>query len=275
MSVSVISLDELVARIADGALLGLPSDRRGVAMAATRALLRRRPRGLRLYNMPTGGMQTDLLIGAGAVAEIETSGVSLSEFGGAPRFARAVTSGSVVIRDATCPAIHAQLQAAEKGVPFLPIRGLIGSDVLRHRADWRVINNPMADGGDPLVLLPAVKPDVALFHVPLADRDGNVWVGRERDLVTLAHASTTTLVTAEKIIDGSLYDDERLAAGALSNFYVSAVAEAKHGAWPLAQPGRYEDDADAIAAYASAAKSDEGFAAWMNEHVFASREAAQ
>lgn len=271
----VISLDELVARVPDGALLALPSDRRGVAMAATRALLRRRPRGLRLFNMPTGGLQTDLLVGAGAVATVETSGVSLGEFGGAPRFARAVTSGAVAIRDATCPAIHAQLQAAEKGVPFLPIRGLIGSDVLRYRADWKVIDNPMADGGDPLVLLPAVKPDIALFHVSLADRQGNVWVGRERDLVTLAHASRETLVTAEEIHDGSLYDDDRLAAGALSNFYVTAVAEARHGAWPLAQPGLYEDDAAAIAGYARAAKTDDGFAAWLAEHVFATKVAAQ
>jgi glutaconate CoA-transferase subunit A len=273
--VPVISLDELVARVPDGALLALPSDRRGVAMAATRALLRRRPRGLRLFNMPTGGLQTDLLVGAGAVATVETSGVSLGEFGGAPRFARAVTSGAVAIRDATCPAIHAQLQAAEKGVPFLPIRGLIGSDVLRYRADWKVIDNPMVDGGDPLVLLPAVKPDIALFHVSLADRQGNVWVGRERDLVTLAHASRETLVTAEEIHDGSLYDDDRLAAGALSNFYVTAVAEARHGAWPLAQPGLYEDDAAAIAGYARAAKTDDGFAAWLAEHVFATKVAAQ
>jgi len=272
---SILTLDDLVARIPDGALLALPSDRCGVAMAATRALLRRRPRSLRLCNVPTGGLQTDLLIGAGAVAEIETSGVSLGEFGGAPRFARAVTAGSLVIRDATCPAIHARLQAAEKGVPFLPIRGLIGSDVLRHRPDWRVIDNPMAGGGDPIVLLPALRPDLALIHVPLADAEGNLWVGRERDLVTLAHASAGTLATAEKILPGSLYDDERLAAGALSNFYVEAVAVAQRGAWPLAQPGLYQEDATAIAAYARAAKSDDGFAAWMAGHVFATPAAAQ
>lgn len=271
----LISLDDLAARVPDGALLALPSDRRGVAMAATRALLRRKPRDLRLYNVPTGGLQTDLLIGAGAVAALETSGVSLGEHGGAPRFARAVTAGTITLRDATCPAIHAQLQASEKGIPFLPIRGLIGSDVLRFRPDWRVIDNPMVEGGDPLVLLPAVRPDIALFHVPLADRHGNVWVGRERDLVTLAHASATTLVTAEEIVAQDLFDDPRWAAGALSNFYVTAVAEARHGAWPLAQPGLYEDDATAIAAYARAARTDEGFAGYLAAQVFAAAAAAQ
>ena len=85
------------------------------------------------------------------------------------------------MKDATCPALHAAFQAAEKGVPFMPLRGLIGSDLLAHRPDWKVIDNPF-DDDDPIVLLPALKPDVALFHAPIADRDGNVWIGRDREL---------------------------------------------------------------------------------------------
>src|SRR5204862_505937 len=80
--------------------------------------------------------------------------VGLGEFGPAPRFAAAVRGGEIAVRDTTCPAIHAALQASEKGVPFLPLRGLIGSDLLRHRPDWRVIDNPFANH-DPIVLLPA------------------------------------------------------------------------------------------------------------------------
>ena len=58
----------------------------------------------------------------------------------------------MAIRESTCPAIHAALQAAEKGVPFMPLRGLIGSDLLKVRPDWQVIDNPLADGGgDPIV----------------------------------------------------------------------------------------------------------------------------
>ena len=110
------------------------------------------------------------------------------------------------MKDATCPALHAAFQAAEKGVPFMPLRGLIGSDVLKHRTDWKVIDNPF-DGDDPIVLLPAIKPQVALFHAPMADRDGNVWIGRQRELVTMAHAAERTVVTVEKIVDGNLLDD--------------------------------------------------------------------
>ena len=121
-----LSLEALAARIPDGSLLAIPPDHVGVAMAATRALLRRGARGLRLLTVPTSGLQADLLIGAGAVAEIETAGVMLGEAGSAGRFTAAIKAGSIVIRDATCPAIHAGLQAAEKGIPFMPLRGILG-----------------------------------------------------------------------------------------------------------------------------------------------------
>ena len=88
----------------------------------------------------------------------------------------------------------------------MPLRGLIGTDVLKHRPDWKVIDNPFGNG-DPIVLLPAIQPDVALFHAPMADRDGNVWIGRQRELVTMAHAAAKTVVTVEKLHDGNLLED--------------------------------------------------------------------
>src|SRR2546422_4365850 len=154
-------------------------------MAATRALIRRGIKRLPLIALPTSSLQADLLIGAGCVETLETSAVSLGEFGLAPRFTKAILGNTIKMKDATCPALHAAFQASEKGVPFMPLRGLIGSDVLKHRPDWKVIDNPFRNH-DPIVLLPALKPDVALFHVPLADRDGNVWIGPQRGLVTLA-----------------------------------------------------------------------------------------
>ena len=202
----VRSLDEALAPITDGCLLAVPRDVSGVAMAATRALIRRGVRRLRLVALPTSSLQADLLIGAGCVESIETSAVSLGEFGPAPRFTAAVLAGALAVKDATCPALHAAFQAAEKGVPFMPLRGLIGSDLLAHRPDWKVIDNPFGDD-DPIVLLPALKPDVALFHAPMADRDGNVWIGRDRELAIMAHAAAKTVVTVEKLHDGNLFDD--------------------------------------------------------------------
>jgi glutaconate CoA-transferase, subunit A len=262
----ILSLEALAARIPDGSLLAIPADHVGVAMAATRALLRRGVRSLRLLTVPTSGLQADLLIGAGAVAEIETAGVMLGEAGFAARFTAAAKAGSIAIRDATCPAIHAGLQAAEKGIPFMPLRGILGSDLVKRRPDWRVIDNPYGNA-DPLLLLPALIPDIALFHAPFADRAGNVWIGRRRELATMAHAARATLVTVERIQEEDLFAREASAAGALSSLYVTAVAEAPKGAWPLGLDEHYPADGSHLAAYAEASRREGAFGDYLARHV--------
>jgi len=266
------SLEEALDVITDGCVLAVPREASGVAMAATRALIRRGVKRLNLIALPTSSLQADLLIGAGSVETIETSAVSLGEFGPAPRFTAAVTAGTIRVKDATCPALHAAFQAAEKGVPFIPLRGLIGSDVLAQRKDWKVIDNPFGND-DAIVLLPAIRPDVALFHAPLADREGNVWIGRDRELATMAHAAAKTVVTVEKLHEGNLFDDSTLAAGALGGFYIEAIAVVPNGAWPLALADHYGADAAHLAEYARMAASADGFAAYLDRHVHAQRAA--
>jgi glutaconate CoA-transferase subunit A len=265
-AMDIVSLDTLVQRIAPGSLLAIPPDYSGVSMAATRALVARGVRDLRVLCVPTSGIQVDILIGAGAVAELEAAAVSLGELGLAPRFTAAIKAGTLVMRDTTCPAVHAALQASEKGVPFLPLRGLIGSDILAQRGDWKLADNPFA-AGDPIVFLPAIRPDTALFHVAKADRDGNVWIGRRRELATMAHAATRSLVTAETIVEGSLLDDETLAAGVVPGLYVEAIAEAPRGAWPLGLQDLYTADEAEMKRYAEAARSESGFGAWLDGFV--------
>jgi glutaconate CoA-transferase, subunit A len=264
------TLDEVLAPISDGAMLAVPREGSGAAMAATRALIRRGVKRLHLLTLPTSSLQADLLIGAGCVATLETSAVSLGEFGPAPRFTAASLAGTIHIRDATCPALHAQLQATEKGVPFMPLRGLVGSDVLAHRPDWKTIDNPFGND-DPIVLLPALKPDVALFHAPMADRAGNVFIGTQRELITLAHAAHKTVVTVEEIYDGDLLRDPLHAAGTLPGFYVEAVAVEPRGAWPLPLPDRYGVDAAHLKEYAQLAATPEGFAQYLDRYVYEKR----
>ena len=248
--IPVETLEALVARIPDGAMVVVPPDYAGVAMAATRALVARGVRGLHLLASPSSGIQADLLIAAGCVATMEAAAVSLGEFGAAPAFAAAVKAGTIRMVDSTCPAIHAALNAAEKGLPFIPLRGLLGSDVLRHRADWKVIQNPFSGMPDPIVLLPALRPDVALFHAAAADREGNVWFGRRREVMVMAHAARQTLVTVERVLDTCFFDREELVAGVLPALYVTAIAVAERGAWPLGLDEAYETDGAAMARYA-------------------------
>lgn len=261
------NLDDLARRVKDGALVALAPDYSWVPMALVRAMIRQKTKNLHLLTVPIGGMAADMLVGAGAVATLETAAVSLGEAGPAPRFTQAVEAASLTMRDSTCPAIHTALQASEKGVPFMPLGGLIGSDLVANRDDWKVVDDPLGQGGGLVLLVPAIKPDVTLFHSPRADIHGNVWIGRRRELATMAHASAAALVTVETIEDRDFLDDEDMAAGTLASIYVTAIAKAEKGAWPQALTGHYERDADHIRAYASQAKTADGFQAYLESCV--------
>ena len=212
-------------------------------------------------------MCADLLIGAGCVREVESSAVSLGEAGLAPRFSEAAENGEIVVRDATCPAVHTALQASEKGVPFMPLRGILGSDLLDGRDDWKVLQNPFAAMEDPILYVRAIAPDIALFHARWADEAGNIWVGRRRELATIAHAARQTFVTFEELRAGDMLEDELLAPGVISATYISAAAPAKRGAWPLGVAGVYGIDDAHLAHYARAARTREGFQRYLEEYV--------
>ncbi|WP_270933736.1 CoA transferase subunit A [Falsiroseomonas oryzae] len=264
-----IPLEAMAASVPDGAMLALPPDYSLPPCALARALVRRGARNLRVLGVPITGYVTDLLVGAGCVAEVESSAVTLGEAGFAPRFTAAVRAGQIRMRDATCPAIHTALQAAEKGVPFMPLRGVIGSDILAHRPDWKVAPNPFAAAGeeDPILLVPAIRPDIAAFHAVMADAHGNVWVGRRREVATIAHAAHRTLVTVEHVVPGNMLEDERLAPGCISATYVEAVAVAARGTWPSGLLDEHAADAAHLAEYARLAKTEEGFRQYLDRHV--------
>ena len=261
-----LSLKEIVDEVQDGFILGIPADYSGVPMKFTKELIKKGVKNLKLYCLPLTTIQGDMLIGSGCVSEIEAAAVTLGEFGMAPRFSEAVENGKILIKDSTCPALHAQLQATEKSVPFMPLRGVIGSDIQKHRKDWHVISNPMKSSGfkeEPVLLLPAVQLDILVFHAPCSDRNGNIQIGRRRELATLAHASKKVFVTVEKVLDIDFFEDELSAATCLPALYVNGISIVKNGAWPCALPGVYSSDNEEIKKYSLAAKTKEGFGEYM------------
>ena len=154
------SLDEALSPITDGIMLVVPREVCGVPMAATRALIRRGVRDLHLVALPTSSLQADLLIGAGCVKTLETSAVSLGELGPAPRFTSAVLKGAIVMKDATCPALHAAPQAAEKGdgwripagLPFDAAGFGIEDPADQEWFNRRMTDHPLAAFADPIAL---------------------------------------------------------------------------------------------------------------------------
>ena len=248
--------------IPDGASVAVPSDNSGVPMALTLEIIRAGKRGLRIIGGPTAGMHVDMLVGAGCVASVEAAGVSLGPRGLAPRFCAAVEAGEITIMDSTCPATHAGYIAGEKRLPFMAVHGIFGSDVLTHRADWKTITNPFPPH-QPLVVVPAINPDITIFHAPLADEHGNVWVGKRRELKSMARAAEKVLVTVEKIVPEDLARNSELAPGLLTCHYIDHLAVAARGAWPTALPPVHAEDGAELDFYVKAAQTREGFDGYL------------
>ena len=123
------SVDEAIASIPDGAMLVVPRESSGVPMEATRALIRRGVKRLHLVALPTSSLQAELLIGAGCVETLETSAVSLGEFGLAPRFTAAILGKTIRMKDATCPALYAADAGGREG---RAVHAAARPDRLRH-----------------------------------------------------------------------------------------------------------------------------------------------
>jgi glutaconate CoA-transferase, subunit A len=216
MPVRPVSVWEAVANIPDGATVALG---RPAALALAEELARQGRRDLRLVGVPTGGRAVELLIAAGCAASLEASGVDLGEEGMAPRFSKAVESGALRMIDSTCPAMLMAIQAGASGVSFTPVPGLLDSDIVTRRPDFRVIDDPYRPG-QPVVLVPAITPEFALLHGRRADLDGNVVIGIEYDDRLVAQASghvvysvdaisedaTRTLAEREQVVPAALVD---------------------------------------------------------------------
>ena len=264
-----ITVKDIAKKVKDNCLLGIPADYSGVPMSVTIEIIKNNTKGLRLYCLPLTTIQGDMLIGAGCVSEIETAAVTLGEYGQAPRFQDAIENSKIKIKDSTCPALHAQLQATEKSVPFMPLRGILGSDLYKNRNDWSVINNPISykTNDEKIVILPAVQLDILIFHASKADINGNVQIGRRRELATLAHASKKVYVTVEEIVDEDFFDSELKAAATFPSLYVDGISLAKNGAWPCGLTDYYDIDTNEMSKYAKAAKYQETFDEYMRDFI--------
>ena len=102
---------------------------------------------------------------------------------------------------------------------------------------------------------------------PCVDKNGNIQIGRRRELATLAHASKNVFVTTERILDIDLFDDELSAATCLPALYIDGISVVKNGAWPCALPGVYGADNDEIKKYSIAAKTQKGFEDYMKNYL--------
>ncbi|MPZ67579.1 MAG: CoA transferase subunit A [Pseudonocardiaceae bacterium] len=245
-----VPLQQAAALVPDGALVALGGGLSArLPMALVRALVRRGIRGLHVVGS-AHGIDVDLLIAAGAIAVCEESYVGFEQdLGLAPAFRRAAESASIEVRESCCDTVLQQLRAAEFGLPFLPVRGVRGSDIGRLHPEYGQVCCPFT--GENLVAVPALAPDVALLHAPLADARGNLHLEQPYVLdERFAAASRTVVATAERIVGA----DEVAAAGVtVPAHVVAAVSEVPYGAHPTSCYPDYAYDRPHLAEYVAAA----------------------
>ena len=153
------------------------------------------------------------------------------------------------------------------GLPFIAVRGLLGSDMLTYRPDLLVQDNPFKPGEQVVVAQP-VRPDVAVFHALQADRWGNALTPGPRDDVMLARAARRVIVTAETVVDTRLTPADAPHDTFLPAIDVDVVAEAPLGAHPCGLGRLYEHDPDHCRTYLAAAAHPHEFRAYLDRYVF-------
>jgi acyl CoA:acetate/3-ketoacid CoA transferase alpha subunit len=248
------SLAELVEGVADGDTLAFGGKTiHRAPMAFVRELVRQETSGLHLMGL-ANSMDVDLLCATGQAESACYGYVGFEAFGLAPNYRRACEEGTLDPREGTCYTVATMLRGAKQGVPFLPIAGLDGSDLLDVSAKWFTeTTDPFT--GESVVAVRTVTPDVGVVHAREADEEGNVRVGGA-DLTEslVARAADRVLVTAERVVDAETFRD-RPGETDVPGFLVDGVAEVPHGAHPLACAEEYDYDAAHLEEYLSLSKA--------------------
>jgi glutaconate CoA-transferase subunit A len=251
--------------VADGAIVALGGGLSArLPMAMVRELIRQGRRGLHLVGS-AHSIDVDMLVAAGTVRRCEESYVGFEQdIGLAPAYRRAAEEGSIEVAESCCVTILAQLRAAEMGLPFLPVRGVRGSDIGRLHPEYAEITCPFT--GETLVAVPALRPDVALLHAPVGDRYGNLHLEQPYVLdERFASASRAVIATVDELVS----PDEVAAAGiVIPAHLVTAVTEVPYGAHPSSCYPRYAYDRDHLREYVAAVQAGpDGAAKYLAAYV--------
>lgn len=188
-----------------------------------------------------GAYDIDLLCLTGRVRSVSAGFIGYeTEFGLARHYRKAVESGITEAREHACYTVITALRAAAYGVSFLPVRGLNGSDLPEARG-YRWIDDPYGTG-QPMVAIPAIRPDLAVIHVQYADEYGNgVILGPKNEDLLMTRAARRVVLTTERIVattDLPVPIDHV----DIPSVLVDAVVEAPEGGWPGSCAGEYEID---------------------------------
>jgi glutaconate CoA-transferase, subunit A len=157
------------------------------------------------------------------------------------------------------------------GVPFMPVRGILGSDYLKVQPRFKVIRSPFT--GHEIVVVEAINPDYTVIHASKADSRGNVLIQRQSDVDLAVEASQVAIATVEEIIkEGELAPDENSRLMSWINFHV--IVHAPYGAHPTGCQGQYPVDSEHVKRYIKMAESKDLFETYLQKYVLSPAEGA-
>lgn len=265
----VVSLEDAASFVQDGMQVGIGgSTMSRTPMAMIWELVRQRRRNLSCSRsiVSTDG---DLLFGADVADEIVTSWFAQGILWGLSKVMRHhVENGGKLYREWSHMAVGMRFRAGAMGVPFMPLRSMLGSDVLAQRPEAKQIDCPFT--GEKILLVPALNPDVALIHVQRCDPYGNAQIdGLQFMDIDLAMAANRVILTAERIVSN---DQIRRAPDQtkIPFFCVDAVVEVPYGSAPHECYGHYEPMMRHMEAYVAQVNADPigGLRDYLDKYVY-------
>lgn len=216
----------------------------------------------------------DILIGAGCVRRFIATFISLGLYGLARCYRRSIEKGiphKIEVEEYTNLSLPMMLMAGALGMPFVPVKDMVGTDLMRVSSfmgedKFKMIDSPF--DGRPVMLVPALKPDVAIIHVQQADEEGNaqMW-GIAGDCKWGANAAAKVIVSCERIVSRETIGKDP-SRTIVPDFKVAAVVEEPFGAHPGYTPGFYDTDFGFGYVYQQASNTEEGFQAFLDEWVY-------
>jgi glutaconate CoA-transferase subunit A len=267
----VTTLSEAVASISSGnhvALSGFAITR--CTMAFAREVIRQGIKRLTVSQC-VGAMDADLLVGAGAVERIVYGGGSLDRFGRLACVNRGIENGSLQAEEYSSLSVAFRYLAGALGLPFMPIKSLRGSDLMRQiqertGSNVGTVTDPFT--GEDWPVLKPLLPDVAVVQVQVADEEGNAWImGPKWDNVEQVNASKRTIIISEQVVPSEVIcRNPELTV--LPSLLVSHVVELPFAAHPTSVYRVYDYDAEQIKNYVNATSSPEAFKAYLDEFVY-------
>jgi glutaconate CoA-transferase, subunit A len=266
----VLGLADAAARVPDGAHLTISGFAHSLApLAFVRELIRQGKGNFELTSMGDC-WAVDMLAGAGRVRRARLSNYMFEGFGRCPNFSRAVETGAMQVDDYSHFAVTSRWMAAALGLPSMPVRTMLGTDLVRKkpldRAD--IVEAPCPLTGEPLLFVRASRPDFAILHASRADTEGNVQLfGTSSTIEEQARAARRVLVTVEEIVpEGTIREQPELTL--LPGFLVEAVIPVPFGAHPTGMFRYYDFDREHVTGYMTAARSPEAFRQYLDAYVF-------